>query len=109
MNRSDYVLIYSFSFTLKMKTQHKYCSFIRYLAAGISMRSISYLYRLGLSTVSYTIKNTCTAIWEALNSEYLGFPTENMWKIIAEGFHSKWNFPNCAGAIDGKHIRIQVV
>ena len=84
-------------------------TFIRYLAAGISMRSISYMYRLGLSTVSYTIKNTCAAIWEALNLEYLPLPTEDMWKNIADGFAAKWNFPNCVGAIDGKHVRIQVI
>ena len=29
------------------------------------------------------------------------------WKDIAQGFHKKWQFPHCLGAIDGKHIRIQ--
>ena len=28
------------------------------------------------------------------------------WKSIAEGFQSRWQIPNCGGAIDGKHIRI---
>ena len=26
---------------------------------------------------------------------------------IADGFFEKWNFPNCIGAMDGKHIVIQ--
>ena len=26
---------------------------------------------------------------------------------IAEGYKSKWNFPHCIGAIDGKHIQIE--
>ena len=30
--------------------------------------------------------------------------TPNDWKIIAENFHERWNFPLCLGAIDGKHI-----
>lgn len=29
-----------------------------------------------------------------------------MWQNIANGFLQKTNFPNCIGAIDGKHIRI---
>lgn len=26
---------------------------------------------------------------------------------IANGFYDKWQFPNCLGAIDGKHIDIE--
>lgn len=33
--------------------------------------------------------------------------TEDEWKIIGKGFNDKWNFPHCAGAIDGKHVEIQ--
>lgn len=33
-------------------------------------------------------------------------PTEEMWKHIADDFYTIWNFPNCLGAIDGKHITI---
>lgn len=29
------------------------------------------------------------------------------WKDIANGFLERWNFPQCLGAIDGKHIVIQ--
>lgn len=72
------------------------------------MKSISYSYRLGLSTVSNIIKETCSALWSCLQPEYLPEPSEENWKKIAEDFESKWNFPNCIGAIDGKHIRIQV-
>lgn len=32
---------------------------------------------------------------------------ESDWKNIAADFYEKWNFPNCLGAIDGKHIVIQ--
>lgn len=34
-------------------------------------------------------------------------PTEERWKEIARDFENLWNFPNCIGAIDGKHVRIQ--
>ena len=31
-------------------------------------------------------------------------PTEEDWKIIEQGFRTRWNLPNCCGALDGKHI-----
>ncbi|XP_040195299.1 protein ALP1-like [Rana temporaria] len=34
-------------------------------------------------------------------------PDGNMWRRIADGFWDRANFPNCIGALDGKHIRIQ--
>ena len=33
-------------------------------------------------------------------------PTEDDWKEIEYKFCTKWNFPNCLGALDGKHIVI---
>lgn len=35
-------------------------------------------------------------------------PTEkNQWLEIINGFETKWNFPKCIGALDGKHIGIR--
>ena len=33
--------------------------------------------------------------------------TPESWKNVADGFFTRWNFPNCMGAIDGKHIAIR--
>lgn len=32
---------------------------------------------------------------------------EAEWNVIAKEFNNKWNFPNCVGAFDGKHINLQ--
>jgi hypothetical protein len=33
--------------------------------------------------------------------------TEAEWKVITNGFNDQWNFPNCLGAVDGKHVSIK--
>ena len=81
---------------------------IRYLASGDSQQSMSFSYRIGKATVSNIIQETCQAIWDALNEEYLRAPTSSdEWKNIANEYMALWNFPHCVGAIDGKHIAIQ--
>lgn len=34
-------------------------------------------------------------------------PTVNDFKNTANEFYNKWNFPNCIGSVDGKHIRMK--
>lgn len=50
---------------------------------------------------------TTAIIWDVLKEEYLPIPDMEQWKKIAERFGLLWNLPNCLGAIDGKHIRIE--
>lgn len=58
-------------------------------------------------TVRRIVYETCEAIWKKLQPDHLPLPTkESLLKVSAE-FFDKWNFPNCAGCIDGKHIRIK--
>lgn len=62
---------------------------------------------MGKSTVVGIVPSVATAIWESLVGEYMPVPQESDWRAIAEGFSSKWSFPHCLGAIDGKHITIK--
>ena len=81
---------------------------LRFLATGDSMQTTAFSYRLGHSTVCRIIDDTCEAIWNALAVDYLRPPSsQEDWKRISESFYRLWNFPNCIGAIDGKHIVMQ--
>ena len=39
--------------------------------------------------------------------EVMPEPSEEQWKAIAEDLRNIWNFPNCIGALDGKHVNIE--
>lgn len=64
---------------------------------------------MGHSTVNVIFRETCEAIWETLQPEFLAIPTQQQWKTIADEFWQLWNYPLCVGAIDGKHILIKVM
>lgn len=70
------------------------------------MQTIAFSYRLGHSTVHYIVKEVCQAIIDNLLVEVMPIPSENDWRRIAEEFWEMWNFPNCLGALDGKHVEI---
>nr|CAI5834475.1 unnamed protein product [Callosobruchus analis] len=80
----------------------------RYLASGDSTISLSYAFRIGASTVSEIINETCDLLWECLRELVLKAPsTDEDWLRISNEFCDHWQPPNCIGAIDGKHILIQ--
>nr|CAH7753451.1 unnamed protein product [Callosobruchus chinensis] len=79
---------------------------LRYLASGCSLKDIHYNYRMGRSTVAKLIRIVCITIWNILRKECMPELHESMWLNIAEGFRNQANFPNCIGAVDGKHIRV---
>lgn len=61
---------------------------------------------MGRSTISGIIKETCQILWDVLNTIVMKKPTPENWRDIANLFWSRCNFPNCIGAIDGKHVRV---
>ncbi|CAH1383585.1 unnamed protein product [Tenebrio molitor] len=80
---------------------------LRFLASGDSYGSLSFAYRLGKTTISNIVTETCSAIWKCLNKKCFVTPSTETWKKIAHDFEKQWNFPHCIGAIDGKHIAMQ--
>ena len=81
---------------------------LRFLATGESFRSLHFQFRISRPAISYIVTEVCEAIWKRLGTSYLKVPlSEQEWLEIAKQFEGKWNFPNCLGAIDGKHVTLQ--
>ncbi|KAJ8351988.1 hypothetical protein SKAU_G00234640 [Synaphobranchus kaupii] len=83
------------------------CICLRYLSTGDSFRSIAFSYRVGFCTVARIVRSVCEAIWECMVSDYMPVPGAEAWRKIAGDYERLWAFPNCLGAMDGKHVVIQ--
>lgn len=81
--------------------------FFRFLATSESYASLHYQFRIGKSTIALPVRDTCKAIWDLLHDEFIPHCTTQQWHQIAKKFQEVSNFPNCIGAVDGKHIRIK--
>ncbi|XP_039754276.1 protein ANTAGONIST OF LIKE HETEROCHROMATIN PROTEIN 1-like isoform X2 [Pararge aegeria] len=79
---------------------------LRYLGTGCSFGELHYNFRLGKSTITGIVREVCETLWEKVTKNVMPEPSEDIWKKIAKDFEKYANFPNCIGAIDGKHIRI---
>lgn len=92
---------------LSLKTYFLYYYYyFRYLSTECSFRSLAFTFRMGKTSVARIEEETCEANWDKLSTVYIPEPTVDDWKTNANDFFVKWNFPNCLGSIDGKHIRI---
>ncbi|XP_075440410.1 uncharacterized protein LOC142485089 [Ascaphus truei] len=80
---------------------------LRFLSTGASFRTLSFSFKMGKSTVASIVHATCTAIYHALQPDHMPFPTVDLLEKVSKEFELKWNFPNCVGCVDGKHIRIK--
>ncbi|KAM4026810.1 uncharacterized protein ACNLHF_006907 [Anomaloglossus baeobatrachus] len=78
-----------------------------FLATGESYTSLHLQFRVGKTTISRIVRCTCGVIWQKLQPIVMPSPTEETWLQVAAGFHDVANFPNCIGAVDGKHVRVQ--
>jgi len=63
-------------------------------------------FRISPSSVCNILRETMNEICTKLGPIELPVPSIDTWKEAEKKFNSQWNFPNCCGAIDGKHIRI---
>ena len=73
-------------------------------STGASKTDLHYSSRLGRSTIRKIVDECIPAIIEVLKHEINTPSTEQQWESIIEEFYTRWNMPNCFGAVDGKHI-----
>lgn len=81
---------------------------LRYLATGSDFKSTSFMFRVAANTISQIVPAVCAAIHQVLKDKYMRCPqTHEEWSRVAAEFEEKWQFPNCVGALDGKHITVR--
>uniref|UniRef100_A0A182NGH5 DDE Tnp4 domain-containing protein n=1 Tax=Anopheles dirus TaxID=7168 RepID=A0A182NGH5_9DIPT len=80
---------------------------IRFLSTGITFKSLSFTFCMAHNTIAGIVYETCEAIWSKFNEQFIPFPTTSAFVRIENEFSERWNFPNCIGAIDGKHVRMK--
>lgn len=62
---------------------------------------------MGASTVGNIVREVVSAIWDKLQPLHMPVPTKQDFLQITSDIFQLWNFPNCLGAIDGKHMPIR--
>ncbi|XP_058457009.1 uncharacterized protein LOC131434358 [Malaya genurostris] len=76
---------------------------LRFLATGASFSALGFSFRIGRTTAGAIVKETCTALWDELFPDHMPAPSEETFLRISNDYWNLWNFPNCIGALDGKH------
>ena len=74
-------------FRKAISPSERLCLTLHYLAYGESQQSLSFSFQIAKSTVNNIINETCSAIWECLQEQYVRPPrTVDDWKKIAKEF-----------------------
>ncbi|XP_069688218.1 uncharacterized protein [Periplaneta americana] len=79
---------------------------LRYMATGESFRSLAFSFRISHCHISQIVREVLKCLCDKLVPIFLPTPTKDRMKTIASEFYDLWDFPNCCGAVDGKHCRI---
>lgn len=57
-----------------------------FLATGLELRQCQKIWRIGASTASMIVRETCAALWETLAPVYMPLPqTADDWKTVSHG------------------------
>lgn len=76
------------------------------MATGEAYRSLRYQFRVSFQYISVIVMRVTRSIVNRMLNDKIPKPTAENFKMNAEKFAHRWNYPNAVGAIDGKHVRI---
>ena len=76
------------------------------LATPCEYRTIAHLFGIARSSVCEIVQETCALIVSKLFHKYIHFPSGDSIDDLVDTFKSKWDVPQCVGAIDGCHIPV---
>ena len=78
---------------------------LRYPVTGDAFSTIAHSYRMSDASVGRIVKETCKTLRSRIykSNQIVQLNGE----ILPRKCEKYWNFPNCVGAIDGKHVTIQ--
>ena len=80
---------------------------LRFLATDESYEGLMDQFRVHSCTIVKFIPVVCSKIYETFKGQFLRLPnTTEEWEIIEHETRLLWQFPNCIGAADGKHVAI---
>ena len=75
-----------------------------FLATGASYQTLEKRFRIGKTKIHEIIHEVCDVLWDVLQPKVMAPPSTDDWRKIEQDFSELWNFPNCVGALDGKHV-----
>ena len=81
--------------------------FFRYFATGNPYSHLQYGFRVAPNTCGLIVRQIAQALIDVYPEAICTPDTAEGWKDIANLFQQRWNYPNCIGAMDGKHIAIK--
>ena len=94
-------------FRLTISPGEKLAITLLFLATGETYKSLLYQYRVSEVSISRFVPEVCQVIIGSFMEEYMSLPdSKEKWLSVAKKFEEKWQFPNCIGAIDGKHVSL---
>ena len=81
---------------------------LRHLATGNDYTALQYSFRVSNSAIAKFVPKVCDAIVTVYMEEVLKCPrTPEEWLTVAQGFSQRWQYHNCLGAVDGKHVAMK--